>query len=129
MAHDCPSGVPIPGVTFDQGRRFFPEHLLLDAEEHRKMYREIVDETNPAVYVHGHYHRFYGHIDRQTGTRYIGLDMDSTSMDKNLWIVETPIELERSTDDRQRSDRDSGDDLHLESGVPRKSDPSLVDED
>lgn len=97
ITHDCPSGVSIPGISFESGRKYFPEQALLEAEDHRILFRQIVDAVNPAVYVHGHYHVNYGFVDRATGTRYVGLDCDATSMTRNVWVVETPLELERGT--------------------------------
>lgn len=110
LAHDCPSRVPIPGITRANGLRYFPEEALRRADEHRDVFRKIVDQVNPAVYVHGHYHVDYGWVDPKTNTRYIGLNMDGKPFDRSIWVVRSPDELERFTDG-QRRDGDSGDEL------------------
>lgn len=56
VTHDCPSGVAIRGVTFEQGVRAWGYRAIVASEEHRKVLAAALDPTRPAVIVHGHYH-------------------------------------------------------------------------
>lgn len=85
IAHDAPSGVPIPGISFREGLQYFPHEALQEAELHRRVMRGVVDSVKPKLFVHGHYHRHYGHT--EGSTRYVGLDMDTTSLHSNVWVV------------------------------------------
>ena len=91
VAHDCPSEVPIPGISFENGIKYFPAQELRVADAHRNILRSIVDVVDPALYVHGHYHQFYDYDDGEC--RYVGLNMDDTMIASNLWIVESPFDM------------------------------------
>lgn len=81
VAHDCPTGVHIPGVGADWGtqhRGVFPDHMLYQASLHRDEVRKVYDATRPGLWAHGHYHRMYGF--EQDGTKFLGLNMDGTSL-------------------------------------------------
>lgn len=92
IAHDCPSGVTIPGVTREDGLKYFEAAELDAAEEHRVLLRETVDAVKPKLYVHGHYHVLYGTI-AEDGCRYVGLNCDNTHPDANLWVVRVREDL------------------------------------
>jgi Icc-related predicted phosphoesterase len=86
VSHDCPTGVPIPGL----GGGGFPAEEIALAEEHRGVLRRIVDRVRPRLIVHGHYHRNYrAEVDLGYGRVSVaGLGMDGTDFDDNLWIVD-----------------------------------------
>lgn len=81
FAHDCPSGVYIPGVGADwatQHRGNFPDHMLYQASLHRDDVRRVWESTRPGLWVHGHYHRAYEAV--HGGTKFVGLDMNGTRL-------------------------------------------------
>ena len=88
ITHDCPDGVEIPGL--EDGHLYFPEHLLMESDGHRKLLRVIVDEVKPELLIHGHYHRRY--TDTLVGddyqTKVIGLDCDTESVLRNMIFME-----------------------------------------
>lgn len=57
ITHDCPAGVDIPGIA--NNPYGFPAKTLRDCEAHRDVLRGIVDEIQPKLLVHGHYHQYY----------------------------------------------------------------------
>ncbi len=88
VAHDCPTGVDIPGVGADfatQVRGNWPDHMLYGASIHRDKVRDVYDATRPKLWINGHYHRRYEKF--YQGTRFLGLDMDTTSVGKNTIIL------------------------------------------
>jgi hypothetical protein len=88
VSHDCPTGVPIPGL--ERGKLIFPADALAQAEEHRTRLREVVDAVQPRAVWHGHYHVPYAMpIDFGYGPVDVhGLDMDTTTMLTNMQIVD-----------------------------------------
>jgi predicted phosphodiesterase len=93
VAHDCPTGVDIPGVGADfktQVRGEFPDHMLYGASVHRDKVRRVYDATCPKLWAHGHYHRCYERF--MGGTRFLGLDCDATNLGKNTMLL-TPETL------------------------------------
>lgn len=88
-AHDCPTGVYIPGVGADwetQTRGFFPDHMLYQASLHRDQVRRVWEATRPSLWLHGHYHRAYEA--RYEGTRFVGLDMDATGLPEATTLLD-----------------------------------------
>ena len=53
VAHDTLPGMPVRGVP----DRSVPEDLLAEAAEHRRRLGEVEAATNPALWVHGHWHQ------------------------------------------------------------------------
>ena len=95
FAHDCPTGVDIPGVGADwntQVRGFWPDSMLYVASLHRDKVRRVYDATSPGLWIHGHYHRVYERF--MGSTRFLGLDMDATTLDKNTMTLD-PEKLDR----------------------------------
>jgi hypothetical protein len=91
VAHDCPTGIAIPGI--DVGREQpppFPEIELLRAGEHRQILREVVNQIRPRVIWHGHYHVAYeGYVDLGYGPVIAaGLNCDGTTPAENMCIVD-----------------------------------------
>jgi Icc-related predicted phosphoesterase len=83
IAHDCPTGVFIPGIGADaqtQTRGDWPDHMLAGALKHRDKVRRVWEATRPKLWVHGHYHRQY-ELEYE-GTRFVGLDCDGRHI---LW--------------------------------------------
>jgi hypothetical protein len=89
VSHDCPAGVPIPGLAEPAAPRFPPEDLAL-ANEHRRRLRRIVDTCRPRTIVHGHYHVAYETTAHALGypARVIGLDCDGTALDRNVRLLD-----------------------------------------
>ena len=54
VTHDCPDNVDIPGL---HGQ--FPDHELYRADVHRRALGRVVDEIQPYMLFHGHYHVSY----------------------------------------------------------------------
>lgn len=93
VAHDCPTGVFIPGIGADaqtQTRGEWPDHMLAGALAHRDQVRRVYDATNPKLWINGHYHRRYATSFQ--GTSFLGLDCDATTLDKNTMIL-TPEDI------------------------------------
>lgn len=57
VAHDCPSGVDIPGLT--GGELLFGSDQIAQAEAHRALLGQVTAEVRPRYLWHGHYHRRY----------------------------------------------------------------------
>lgn len=90
VAHDCPAGVPIPGIDVDRvDAPQWPQIELLRAEEHRGILRGVVEAVQPRAIWHGHYHVAYeAYADFGYGpVLTVGLDCDGTSMAENMRIV------------------------------------------
>lgn len=89
LAHDCPSGVVIPGIgaagKVPPSESFWPPEVLREAEGHRDMIREVWLTHQPKLWVHGHYHRSYEYWLRET--RFVGLDRDTTTLEKNTMFL------------------------------------------
>lgn len=88
IAHDCPTGVVIPGIDDRTGPAPFPEVEIQASHEHRRMLRRIVDAVQPTTIVHGHYHVAHTDEDNETGARVLGLDMDGKRMADNVRLFE-----------------------------------------
>lgn len=87
IAHDCPTGVFIPGIGADaatQTRGEWPDHMLHGALKHRDKVRDVWDALRPSLWINGHYHRRYEASFQ--GTRFVGLDRDTSSLEKNTML-------------------------------------------
>lgn len=85
ITHDCPAGVPIPGI--EGNPHGFPKEEIALAEKHRELLGYVVDKLQPKILVHGHYHVNYDDIRDDTIIK--GLDCDGRSLDKNIWLFDT----------------------------------------
>lgn len=54
LTHDCPAGVPIPGLT--EG---WDPHELLRAHAHQQRLARVVHAVRPELLIHGHFHTRY----------------------------------------------------------------------
>lgn len=99
VSHDCPGGVPIPGIDPDKDiwlyidgkARRVPTRHKLAANHHRADLRSIVDAVKPSELYHGHYHKAHNTGVRMSADHYLnvtGLDKDNTTMAKNTVIIE-----------------------------------------
>lgn len=92
VTHDCPDDVDIPLGD----NSWIPREELTRAEKHRQFLGHVVDSVQPKHLFHGHYHRSY-EAERLnsngTKTRIHGLDMDGTSMERNITIVDNLFDL------------------------------------
>ncbi|HEX6682975.1 MAG TPA: metallophosphoesterase, partial [Candidatus Limnocylindrales bacterium] len=90
IAHDCPTGVVVPGVDDRSEPAPFPELELLLAGAHRDVLRRVVDAVQPRAIWHGHYHVAYGRsVDFGYGRVAVtGLDCDATTLDANVQVVD-----------------------------------------
>jgi len=90
ITHDCPDGVPIPGLEASSG--FFPSDLIERAKEHRRLLGTVVRAVKPHFLVHGHYHRHYqAHVNLgYGGVHVLGLDCDGSQIVDNMKILTAP---------------------------------------
>jgi hypothetical protein len=89
VAHDCPTGVEIPGVH-GQGKTknvggFFPPEAIAESEDNRALMGIIADEKKPAWWFHGHYHSRYNGEREQT--KVFGLDKNRSHLNLNTVIL------------------------------------------
>ncbi len=89
VSHDCPAGVPIPGIDDRAGPPPFPADQIARSNEHRELLRTVVDAIQPTAIWHGHYHRQYATtVDLGYGpVTANGLDCDGTTEAKNIAVV------------------------------------------
>lgn len=85
ITHDCPSGVEIPGITKDANHGW-DLTVVRECEDHRDVLAVVVDEVQPKLLVHGHYHVRYDGIRRgKNGNTIIrGLNCDNSSLFDNV---------------------------------------------
>src|SRR5262245_61251493 len=87
LTHDCPAGVVIPGLA--RFAHFWPPDEQVAATEHRQRLRQVVDNVQPRVIWHGHYHTDYSRVvDLGYGPVHVhGLSCDGTSLAGNVRVV------------------------------------------
>lgn len=85
ITHDCPTGADIPGIAGNP--HGFPPYQIREADRHRDLLRAVVDEVKPSWLFHGHYHVRYN--DALDNMNVVGLDCDGSSLDKNIYVVDT----------------------------------------
>lgn len=90
VAHDCPTGVTIPGIDDRTTPAPWPAAELARSDEHRRRLRAVVDATRPRVIWHGHYHVAHQQtVDLGYGPVHVsGLDRDDTDLEANVHIVD-----------------------------------------
>jgi predicted phosphodiesterase len=96
VAHDCPTGVPIPGIDVrgpDDPPVKFPMIELLRAAEHRQILRGVVDQVQPRAIWHGHYHVAYeSYADLGYGPVCVaGLNCNRSSLPENVCVVDLDV--------------------------------------
>lgn len=90
VAHDCPSGVDIPGIGPNSKGGDWPIRSLNLSEQHRQKIRRVVDTVKPGLYFHGHYHCRYTSGTYLPGgdvMKVVGLDMDHTTLADNTYFL------------------------------------------
>lgn len=87
VSHDCPAGVPVPGLA--ESAHLWPAEELVAADTHRARMRQVVDACRPAAIWHGHFHCRYSTVaDLGYGPVSVhGLDCDGSTMDNNVRVV------------------------------------------
>jgi hypothetical protein len=88
IAHDCPTGVFIPGIGANdetQVRGSWPDHMLYGALRHRDKVRRVYGQTAPKLWIHGHYHCDYTLI--HGGTRFVGLARDEDQLERTVTFL------------------------------------------
>jgi hypothetical protein len=87
ICHDCPAGVPIPGL--EESAHLWPAEELVAANAHRARVRTVVDAVRPRAIWHGHFHRRYAAAaDLGYGPVTVnGLDCDGSTLDRNVEVV------------------------------------------
>ena len=87
FCHDCPAGIPVPGMQRD--RYGFPPRELAASEANRQRLREIVDHVQPARLWHGHFHHRHQALLHGTGYRTLidGLGRNHDPIDNNMVVV------------------------------------------
>jgi predicted phosphodiesterase len=90
IAHDCPTGVVIPGIDDTSSPSPWPPVELVRAYEHRTLLRQVVDAVRPTTIWHGHYHRRYA-TTAELGygpVTVLGLDCDGTTVADNVHVLD-----------------------------------------
>ena len=82
VSHDCPSVVP-----YTLFLNHFPAGPTLSQRDKLNL---VYEKFRPKLWIHGHYHRSYRHMEDQT--RFVGLDCDMTG--SKSWVV---VELDDLT--------------------------------
>lgn len=105
VTHDCPAGVNIPGITYENGVRYWGPEAIDAAEAHRRLLADALTPTTPKLIVHGHYHAYHQtRWEYGTGTSWVvGLDCDGAAPERNTWLVDM-VDL-RELVDREREGR------------------------
>jgi predicted phosphodiesterase len=88
FAHDCPTGVNIPGIGADTKggvRGNWPPEALYQAGIHRNKMRTIWKATSPSLWIHGHYHIAYESWTPET--RFVGLGADQDLMTRSVCFL------------------------------------------
>jgi len=90
ISHDCPHGVVIPGIDDRTSPPPFSPAEIERSNEHRKLLRVLVEQVQPSVIWHGHYHVGYQAVaDLGYGPVVVnGLDCDETTLDANVRVVD-----------------------------------------
>lgn len=94
VCHDTPAGYEIPGLL-PPGT--FPAEAYVEADAHRVLLRQIVDEVQPAFLWHGHYHSRYQRTVELGDSQLTitGLDCDGSSYERNIDVVDL-VQLRQS---------------------------------
>lgn len=99
VTHDCPAGVPIPGL----GATSYPPEAVTLARAHRELLRQVVDHVRPTHLFHGHFHvKHRAELDLGDGLSCVvrGLDMNGTGgkayehVDLDLLVLEVALARE-----------------------------------
>lgn len=87
VSHDCPAGVPIPGLA--ESAHLWPAEELVASDDHRSRMRRVVDAVRPRAIWHGHFHRQYTtSVELGYGPVTVhGLDCDGSTLDDNVSVV------------------------------------------
>jgi len=87
VSHDCPAGVPIPGLA--ESAHLWPAEELAASDVHRSRLRTVVEAVRPRSLWHGHFHRRYSTVtDLGYGPVVAhGLDCDGSTLDGNVAVV------------------------------------------
>lgn len=82
ITHDLPGDARLPN---DRKSTYWPPTELAAAEQHRQILQAVVDQVQPELLVHGHFHQRY---EQQVGGLHIvGLDMNGSAPNLNLYII------------------------------------------
>jgi predicted phosphodiesterase len=81
IAHDCPASVDVPNIPPRSSWR--PDALAV-SDAHRSLLQQVVDEVQPQLYFHGHFHSAY--TKNVDGTAYVGLDCDGGELPDNVKV-------------------------------------------
>lgn len=90
LTHDVPTGVKVPGITWERGVANWGAEAMQTAKEHQELLARALEPTKPKLVVHGHMHTRYSGIWKYDGgiAKVEGLDCDGTTREKNLWVVD-----------------------------------------
>lgn len=85
VTHEVPMGVASIDHRYPNSR--WPAERLAESEAQRLMLREVFDEVQPSLLLHGHHHWFY--TDTLCGARVIGLAKDGSPWEEHAVVVHT----------------------------------------
>jgi hypothetical protein len=90
VAHDCPTGVGIPGIDDRLLPPPFEPEMIEASNQHRLVLADVASQIQPRMIWHGHYHSRYDKIvDLGYGPVWVnGLAHDSGRMDHNVFVVD-----------------------------------------
>jgi hypothetical protein len=87
VSHDCPAGVPIPGLA--ESSHLWPAEELVAADAHRVRMRTVAQAVRARSIWHGHFHRRYtATADLGYGPVAVhGMDCDGSTLDGNVQVL------------------------------------------
>lgn len=86
VCHDMPDNAELPNLRKSEG---WPEDVLYASRLNREAIQAIIDQKQPELFVHGHFHRRF---DQMLGnTHIVSLDMDGTNQYANLYYVNADL--------------------------------------
>lgn len=91
FTHDAPTGSDVLGFMRSAGYGTFPE--IAEAQKSRWVVRDVVENAQPELLIHGHYHFPYKQEFKYNNgqCRIIGLDADYTASEwgDTYWVIDT----------------------------------------
>lgn len=102
LSHDCPAGVPVPGIVHRRATGFWPLDELERAWQHRERFAAAVAEVEPTHLFHGHFHKYHRSVVECFGGRTTVIGLGSDNSDRDELTVVYDLEEILAESQRQR---------------------------